>query len=508
MKKIAILLTLVLCVTLLTVSLAACNKDDGEDLTDATAFVTVDINPSVELTLNAEGKVLNAYGANEDGKVLLYGEAGIVGESVDKAVENITRLAGEMGFLADAVVETSVSSDDGNTAQLTARVNAGVEAAGRVLGISVKAEAASSFSLLRKLDTLKAENPDDENIQALTPEEFKLMLSAAATGEVSLDVAVTLDTEALIDIVSDAHEVLADFATDAYTEAKAAAEAAFEKAKAAALDAVWTGYFTVHRPLDAYTAFAYAGYNASAVAMDALSDVLFFIEKVGEYPLDEARIAAVAALLGFEESDVDVLKNSDGEITLDSIEAYLDKLYRASDLAEDIEALRDDIAAELNAAEAEVKAEIAAFAKEHEAEIAEIKAALEEVAARIAPIADLVPPAVADTVNAIEEDVIFAAEAVAAILNDGTITSAEVAELSDTLAAKADELYAEMTAELTEDELEEVNALMAKAEETLSRAEAEMKEALAEAEEAARAHARAHLEALKQQLIEKTDNAA
>ena len=506
MKKIAILLTLVLCVTLLTVSLAACNKDDGEDLTDATAFVTVDINPSVELTLNAEGKVLSAYGANEDGKVLLYGEAGIVGESVDKAVENITRLAGEMGFLADAdaVVETSVSSDDGNTAQLTARVNAGVEAAGRVLGISVKAEAASSFSLLRKLDALKAENPDDENVQALTPEEFKLMLSAAATGEVSLDVAVTLDTEALIDIVSDAHEVLADFATDAYTEAKAAAEAAFEKAKAAALDAVWMGYFTVHRPLDAYTAFAYAGYNASAVAMDALSDVLFFIEKVGEYPLDEARIDAVAALLGFEESDVDVLKNSDGEITLDSIEAYLDKLYRASDLAEDIEALRDDIAAELNAAEAEVKAEIAAFAKEHEAEIAEIKAALEEVAARIAPIADLVPPAVADTVNAIEEDVIFAAEAVAAILNDGTITSAEVAELSDTLAAKADELYAEMTAELTEDELEEVNALMAKAEETLSRAEAEMKEALAEAEEAARAY----LEALKQQLIEKTDNAA
>ena len=78
--------------------------------------------------------------------------------------------------------------------------------------------------------------------------------------------------------------------------------------------------------------------------------------------------------------------------------------------------------------------------------------------------------------NAIEEDVIFAAEAVAAILNDGTITSAEVAELSDTLAAKADELYAEMTAELTEDELEEVNALMAKAEETLSRAEAEMQE--------------------------------
>lgn len=503
MKKIAILLTLVLCVTLLTVSLAACNKDDGEDLTDATAFVTVDINPSVELTLNAEGKVLSAYGANEDGKVLLYGEAGIVGESVDKAVENITRLAGEMGFLADAdaVVETSVSSDDGNTAELTARVNAGVEAAGRVLGISVKAEAASSFSLLRKLDALKAENPDDENVQALTPEEFKLMLSAAATGEVSLDIAVTLDTEALIDIVSDAHEVLADFATDAYTEAKAAAEAAFAKAKAAALDAVWTGYFTVHRPLDAYTAFAYAGYNASAVAMDALSDVLFFIEKVGEYPLDEARIDAVAALLGFEEGDVDVLKNSDGEITLDSIEAYLDKLYRASDLAEDIEALRDDIAAELNAAEAEVKAEIAAFAKEHEAEIAEIKAALEEVAARIG---DLVPPAVADTVNAIEEDVIFAAEAVAAVLNDGAITSAEVAELSDTLEAKADELYAEMTAELTEDELEEVNALMAKAEETLSRAEAEMQEALAEAEEAARAH----LEALKQQLIEKTDNAA
>jgi hypothetical protein len=56
-------------------------KDDTEipkekdEAGTAVAFVTVDINPSIEITLDENGVVASVYGANEDGQILLYGEA-------------------------------------------------------------------------------------------------------------------------------------------------------------------------------------------------------------------------------------------------------------------------------------------------------------------------------------------------------------------------------------------------------------------------------------------------
>ena len=500
MKKSIAIIAVMLCLTVLTVSLVACNKDSGAD--DAAAFVTLDINPSVELTLNAEGKVLSAHGANEDGLVLLYGEDGIIGEDVKTAVSNITRLAYELGWLTDAtaVVETSVVADGSLADKFSAEVNAIVSASAELFGISVSCTSDASFSLARKLDNLKAEYPDDENVQSLTPERLKLILSAVATGEVSFEVAIELDTEQLIKKVSDAHIALAEFATDAYSEAKDVAVNAFETAKSAALDAVYVAYFTAHRPLDAYYAFAYAGYNAGAVAMDALTSVLFFAEKVGAYPLDETVVTAVAETLGMEEGETDMLKNSEGEITLDSIEAYLDKLYRSSDLAEDVEALRAEIVAELNAAEEQVRAEIADFAAEHEAEITALKDELAEAVSRIEPIENLVPPVVKEQIEAIVADISFLADETADILADGRITSSETAALRDKLAAKADDIYAAMAAELTEDELDELNALLSETEDALSSAQEKMEQALDEAE----TEAREYIAALKAQ---RTDNA-
>lgn len=502
MKKTLIIIAALICLAALTFSLVACNRDGkGED--EAAAFVTVDINPSVQLTLNAEGKVLSAHGANEDGLVLLYGEDGIVGEDVETAVSNITRLAAELGWLTDAtaVVETSVVADGSLQDEFLSKVNASVSGTAELFGITVSCSSDASFSLSRKLDGLKAEYPDNEDVQALTPARLKLVLAAVATGEISFEAAVELDTEALIEKVSDAHIALAEFATDAYSEAKEAAVSAFESAKSAALDAVYVSYFTLHRPFDLYYAVAYAGYNAGSVAMDALTSVLFFAEQAGAYPLDEASVTAVAELLGMEGEEIDLLKNSEGEITLDSIEAYLDKLYRSSELAEDVEAIRAEIVAELDAAEAKIRAEIADIAAEHEEEIAALKEDLAEAAQRIELAVDgILPPAVEEQINAMVADLSFLAEEAANILADGRITSSETAALRDKLAAKADDVYAAMAEELTEKEREELNGLLADAESTLSDAQTKMEQALDEAEAAAREH----IAALKAQ---RTDNA-
>ena len=146
MKKTLIIIAALICLAALTFSLVACNRDGkGED--EAAAFVTVDINPSVQLTLNAEGKVLSAHGANEDGLVLLYGEDGIVGEDVETAVSNITRLAAELGWLTDAtaVVETSVVADGSLQDEFLSKVNASVSGTAELFGITVSCSSESGI---------------------------------------------------------------------------------------------------------------------------------------------------------------------------------------------------------------------------------------------------------------------------------------------------------------------------------------------------------------------------
>lgn len=102
----------VLCAAVFAFSAVGCGEgDEGK----AATFVSLDVNPSVELTVDGKNKVVSVYGENEDGKVLLYDNgnivSGIVGEDVEKAVAKITDLAVEYGFLSEdnKVVNTSVS---------------------------------------------------------------------------------------------------------------------------------------------------------------------------------------------------------------------------------------------------------------------------------------------------------------------------------------------------------------------------------------------------------------
>ena len=51
------------------------DQGNKNDIGEAATFVTLDINPSIELTVDANGIVVSVYGANEDGQILLYEEA-------------------------------------------------------------------------------------------------------------------------------------------------------------------------------------------------------------------------------------------------------------------------------------------------------------------------------------------------------------------------------------------------------------------------------------------------
>lgn len=66
---------------------------------NAVSFITVDINPSVELGLNTRGIVVSAEGLNEDGKQVLKGLQ-VIGKPSDTVVASIVDVAAEYGYLA------------------------------------------------------------------------------------------------------------------------------------------------------------------------------------------------------------------------------------------------------------------------------------------------------------------------------------------------------------------------------------------------------------------------
>ena len=64
------------------------------------AVVTMDINPSVSLSLNSMGKVIKAEGINEDGKKLLEDNK-LKGKSLEKAIDNISDLVIDNGYFSN-----------------------------------------------------------------------------------------------------------------------------------------------------------------------------------------------------------------------------------------------------------------------------------------------------------------------------------------------------------------------------------------------------------------------
>ena len=75
MKKKILIAILLLAVA--STCLVACTKDEGNDAESNRAYVSLDINPAIELIADGDNVVTNARGENEDGLVLLYNETGM-----------------------------------------------------------------------------------------------------------------------------------------------------------------------------------------------------------------------------------------------------------------------------------------------------------------------------------------------------------------------------------------------------------------------------------------------
>ncbi len=166
MKKFTSIILCVLLAVMAIFTMISCEKEEGSP-----SYVSIDINPSIELTVDAENKVVSVYAANEDANVLLYEETGIVGANIEGAIAKITELAIELGYIDETnkVVGTTISSENADwVATLQEKVNTKITATAKEAGLNITTDGEGAYSVLRQLETFKAKYPENEAIQNLS----------------------------------------------------------------------------------------------------------------------------------------------------------------------------------------------------------------------------------------------------------------------------------------------------------------------------------------------------
>lgn len=133
-----------------------------------TSYLSLDINPSVELGINTFGKVISAEAYNKDGETILNGQNVINGD-VQSAVDTLVKSAAQNGFVAQdgsTVIAVTSETDNSTTAsELETAAAQGAEAA-------VKAE--GKTAAVQK-DNVALERRDEARKLGITPGKLNLI---------------------------------------------------------------------------------------------------------------------------------------------------------------------------------------------------------------------------------------------------------------------------------------------------------------------------------------------
>lgn len=460
MKKKICAFVLSMLIAVAVCSFAACDFTPADP--EKNAYVSLDINPAIELIVDKDGKVVSVRGENEDGQVLLYEEKGIEGEKIDAAVKKITDLAIKYGYLDDnnKVVDTIVTSGDKDYAdKILSKVNTSITATAANLGLNVTTDGEGAYSLLRKMDEIKKNFPNNSAIQNMSVQKFKLALSVSETGDISLDAAVEMDDAELIKMLKDVTSQIEQYATDAYVEAKTKALAVYDQIAEIAGYSVYTRYYLdnlSNHMTTAYYGGIYQMYASAATGFDAVCKVAEIAAQVEKCPLNNAQVEAVANALGMDSTDA--LKNSNGEITVESIEAYADKLFKNTPASDTLEHTKVALSEALAQAEAVIKEQVNDISAEYKPQIESALTNAREILTTVDSMFESMPEMMKNLMESCKKDLKDILAQMDAILDGDKIQLSALRALSDRLNGKAQEYLDKIKADLTAEEWEEVQA--------------------------------------------------
>ncbi len=357
-KKTSILLALCLAFTVLcAVCLIACNSLTPNTVSftpKATSYVSVDVNPSIELVLDQNDEVMSVTGANEDARVLLFREDGIVGAKVNVAIENIASLAVEYGYLTadNATVDVCVvSSSDDKQSNLFKSISdsfiKGAQDQNKSLCVSIANEI--SLSLNTELAKLKSQYSTDNNIQSLSAGDFKLVKRAMQSApSLTYEELAGKSTEELLSIASILQNNADATYGDAYKKQVNKAKLVYNNTVQTLEGTLYVKHFATNA-LGAYldknyteamanlaktsSAIKYTVANAYLTSLTYYQSSLISCLANPTYTVSQDGISEIATALGLSEDDfekaISASTTKDGvQISENDLEFFVDKLYR------------------------------------------------------------------------------------------------------------------------------------------------------------------------------------
>lgn len=373
--------------------LAGCGSNDSE----AAARMQVDINPSVEFILDADNKVLSVTALNDDGSLIIAGEA-FVGKTAEEAVELMVSISTEAGYLVKGDlsagqdgITVSITGDEEAAQELYNDVKAGVDAFLEESGINAAVERGEAL----KLDALRAlvQEADptitDEEAEGMTEEQLlnALKISRIETAQ--------LLTEELRNAYAVAKEYDFRFAerqaTKEIIDGLGSAYQSFLDGYAAALDSYQKAIEAVEQARYDYLVDSASDYQKKLAEVRAQKDkVLEQRKEVAELSEGPAKDAAEAVLAAEEAA----LQTKEAALTLagDAANASFDLALSAMKTVENaLTELEKSFPEEITSAltesaqktqDAMNAAKDEAFAKFEEAHKADIEQALADLQAR------------------------------------------------------------------------------------------------------------------------------
>lgn len=411
MKKICAVVAVVMIAALLCTAFVGCDNADNKD---GKTYVSMDINPSVNMVIDEEGKVESVEAANEDAQVMLYGEV-LVGKTAEEAFQLIANLAVECGYLTEenSGVNLTVVAGNGSAeaeASIGDKVKAAFNAEAGKADISVNINTGASFSLERQFEYVKGQYPNVSAIQNMTIGKFKLVSELVANDDsVTFEYAATLDDEDLIEKLNTCYEKIEPYATEAYNLAVAQANEGFEIAKTTAEGVAWTAYYTKLMALNIFEhkvnyGAIYAAYSIAAVSVDYTLDVIELTMDYADKALSNVDTQKIADILGVEKSEVDAaVTDENGKITLESLEAYIDRTLKnmSVEAYNQIKNELPELETYINGFQAEVDEYINSLPEEYATQIRKILADIENLGSDVFEFVDSLGDLTIDDVRSV-----------------------------------------------------------------------------------------------------------
>ena len=283
--------------------LAGCGGEGNE----AAARMQVDINPSVEFILDEDNKVLSVTALNDDGALIVAGEA-FVGKTAEDAVELMASISTDAGYLVKGELSAgqdgitiSITGDAEAAQKLYDDVKAGVDAFLEESGIDTVVERGEALKIDALRDLVQAADPTltDEEVAAMTEEQ---LLNALKISRIETAQLLTEELRAAYNTAKEYDFRFAERqATKSVIEGLGSAYESFLNGYAAALDSYQKAIQAVEQARYDYLVDAGSDYQKILAEVREQKDkVLEQRKEVAELPEGAAKEAAKAALAAEE----------------------------------------------------------------------------------------------------------------------------------------------------------------------------------------------------------------